>query len=275
MRQYAYRIILLLLFIISSITVRAQLQGTEEILQDLFLRIPETRNDSARIRINDSINRIIGNYVTSDVIFRHKFENLRYLGQIPSPDSRIKIVTWNLILTDGTNRYFCYLIKKGEHGGENRIFRLTGVNMDEAPRTDINYSADNWYGALYYAIQPFRMGKETSYILLGLDYGSLLVSRKIIDVLSFTNEGEIIFGKRCFQREDVTKSREVFEYSADGVMTLRFNGRKRIVFDHLASISTDRKYSPESYGTEFSFDAYIFKKGMWRFIKSVDVRNKL
>jgi hypothetical protein len=274
MRQYSYPIFLLLLIIISPVTVKAQQQGTEEILQDLFSRILETRNDSARIRINDSINQIIGKYVTSNVIFSHRFENLRYLGQIPSHDSRIKIVTWNLILTDGTNRYFCYLIKKGEHGSENRIFRLTGVNMDEAPRTDINYSADNWYGALYYAIQPFRTGKETNYIILGLDYGSLLVSRKIIDVLSFTNEGEIIFGKRCFQRENATKFREVFEYSADGVMTLRFNGRKTIVFDHLATIASDHKYSQESYGTEFSFDAYIFKKGLWRFIKNVDVRNK-
>lgn len=274
MRQKAYFIIFIILLLIPAIQGKAQPIGADELLGDLFPRILDTRNDAERISINDSIKLIIDNYVTSDVIFTHRFEDLRYLGQILSSDSRIKIITWNLILTDGTNRYFCYFIRKGEKGGENTIYRLEGVNMDEAPRTDMKYSENNWYGALYYGIQPFRSGKKIYYAVLGLDYGSLSVTRKIIDVISFTDEGGIIFGKECFARDNITKQREVLEYSAEGVITLRFHDKKTIVFDHLVPISQGQRNNPENYGAEFSFDAYILKKGSWRFVKNVDVRNK-
>jgi hypothetical protein len=274
MRQKAYFIIFVVLLLIPAIRGMAQPPGAGGLLGDLFPRILDTRNDAERIRINDSIRSIIDRYVTSDVIFTHRFENLRYLGQILSPDSRIKIITWNLILTDGTNRYFCYFIRKGEKGRENIIFRLEGANMDKAPRTDITYSANNWYGALYYGIQPFKSGKEIYYVVLGLDYGSLLVTRKIIDIVNFTDEGDIIFGKECFIKDNVTKQREVLEYSADGVVTLRFHDKKSIIFDHLVPISQDRQNNPDNYGTDYSFDAYILKKGYWRFVKNVDVKDK-
>ena len=274
MRQKAICIIILIFFSIPSLDISAQQPGTEEILEDLFSRILNTRSNDERIRINDSINLLIEKYVASEVIFTHRFENLRYLGQIPSPDSRVKIVTWNLILTDGTNRYFCYIIRKEGQGRENKIYRLTGANMDEAPKTDITYTADDWYGALYYGIQPFRIGKETCYAVLGLDYGSLQLSRKIIDVMSFSEEGDIIFGRKCFQKEDQLRSRVVLEYSADGVMTLRFNDKKTIIFDRLAPVNKGQGINPEYYGTEFSFDAYKLKKGLWRFVKNVEVKNR-
>jgi hypothetical protein len=109
---------------------------------------------------------------------------------------------------------------------------------------------------------------------LGLDYGSLLVSRKIIDVMSFSGEDGIIFGKSCFQKEGETKLREVLEYSADGIMTLRFHNKKTIVFDHLVPISSGQKYDQDNYGSEFSYDAYIYNKGLWRFVRNVDIRSK-
>ena len=274
MRQKVICIIILIFFSIPFLDISAQQPGTEEILEDLFSRILNTRSNDERIRINDSINLLIEKYVASEVIFTHRFENLRYLGQIPSPDSRVKIVTWNLILTDGTNRYFCYIIRKEGQGKGNKIYRLTGANMDEAPKTDITYPADDWYGALYYGIQPFRIGKETCYAVLGLDYGSLQLSRKIIDVMSFSEEGDIIFGRKCFQKEDQLRSRVVLEYSADGVMTLRFNDKKTIIFDHLAPVNKGQGNNPEYYGTEFSFDAYKLKKGLWRFVKNVEVKNR-
>ena len=273
MKSKTYFIILVSVILTSAPSVSGQQPGTETTLKNLFLDILDSRNDSVRIRKNDSINLIIEKYISSGIIFSHRFENLRYLGQILSPDAKVKIVTWNLILTDGTNKYFCYIIKKGEKGDENKIFRLQGANLKEAPVNDITYTRDNWYGALYYGIQPFRVGKETYYMVLGLDYGSLYVSRKIIDVISFPMD-KLIFGKNCLQKDGELKLREVFEYSADGVMTLRFHNKKTIIFDHLTAISGGNKYDSGSYGSEFSYDAYVYKKGLWKFVRNIDVRNK-
>jgi hypothetical protein len=233
-----------------------------------------TNTDAERLRLNDSVKLIIRSYVASDSVFEHKFTNLRYLGQITSPDASLKIVTWNLVLREGSNKYFCFLIRKGKKGEQNQVFELIGENREEAVRKDIPYSDKNWYGALYYAIQPFKKDKRTSYILLGIDYGNILIARKIIDVLSFPDEGGILLGKDCFLKGEEKSFREVFEYSAEGIMTLRIHTRKMIVFDHMVSFADDHTDNPEYYGAEFTYDAFVFKKGNWKFTKNVDIKNK-
>jgi len=265
MRQKAFYIILTALFLVPAMKIKSQQPESGEILQELFYGIVDTRNNEERIQLNDSIIKIIDKYVESERVLDHRFTDLRYLGQILSPDSRLKIITWNLNLTDGTNKYFCYLIRRAKKGKPNEIFKLTGVNMDEPPSINTTYSEEYWYGALYYAVQPFRYKRETCYVLLGLDYTNLLVSTKIIDVLTFTEDGGIIFGKDCFIREGEKRFRELLKYSSDGVAILRFNNRKSIIFDHLVPVSQVRRNSPDYYVPEFSFDAYILKKGMWRF----------
>jgi hypothetical protein len=265
MRQKAFYIILTALFLVQAMKIKSQQPESGEILQELFYGIVDTRNNEERIQLNDSIIKIIDKYVESERVLDHRFTDLRYLGQILSPDSRLKIITWNLNLTDGTNKYFCYVIRKAKKGKPNEIFKLTAVNMDEPPSINTTYSEENWYGALYYAVQPFRYKRETCYVLLGLDYTNLLVSTKIIDVLTFTEDGGIIFGKDCFIKEGEKRFRELLKYSSDGVAILRFNNRKSIIFDHLVPVSQVRRNSPEYYVPEFSFDAYVLKKGMWRF----------
>lgn len=243
-------------------------------LAKLFTRLENIFDDNTRIRINDSIRVIIDNYAVSDSVFGHRFANIRYLGQIKSSDNKLKIITWNLILTNSANRYFCYFIRKGDRGKANIIYRLTGFNTDEPIRTDTVYSEKNWYGALYYDLKPIRIKNEICYILLGIDFGNKLINRKIIDVLGFKPDGEIIFGRKWFSAGNEIRFRDVFEYDATGVMSLKFYSARSIVFDHLVPISSGMKEEQQSYGAEYSFDAYNFKKGIWKFKKNIDVRNK-
>ena len=99
-----------------SVSGQTKSPDISPLLENLYYRILYTNNDAERIRLNDSVRLIINSYVASDSVFKHKFTNLRYLGQIVSPDSRLKIINWNLILRDGSNKYFCYFIKKGREG---------------------------------------------------------------------------------------------------------------------------------------------------------------
>jgi hypothetical protein len=243
-------------------------------LEKLYNKVLYTNIDAERIRLNDSVKLLIDSYVASDSVFSHNFTNLRYLGQITSPDNRLKIINWNLILRSGSNKYFLYLISKGEKGKGNRIYELTGEHQDKPVRTDVRYTSENWYGALYYAIQPFRKDKQIYYLLLGIDVGNSQVSRKIIEVLSFTDGGDIVFGLECFKKENEIRSREVLEYFSEGVMTLRIHSKKMVVFDHLVKFQDTQKNSADSYGAEYTFDSYIYRKGFWQFIRNVDMRNK-
>jgi hypothetical protein len=151
---------------------------------------------------------------------------------------------------------------------------LTGSSRREPIPADRQFTENNWYGALYYAIQPFRNGRTTDYILLGIDYSNLRMTRKLIEVLNFAPDGSLIFGKKCFLDGSVSRYREVFEYSSENVMTLRIHSPKFIAFDHLVSVSGNRNDNPENLGAEYTFDAYILKNGIWTFTRNVNMKNK-
>jgi hypothetical protein len=273
MRRYSFIILAFFLLSVPQANLKAASPDASALLESLFRRILNTNNDNERMRLNDSVKVIIDSYAASDSVFTHKF-SVRYLGQITSPDSKVKIINWNLILREGGNKYFCYIIRKGVRGEPNNIHKLTGENREESPASDTLYTEKDWYGALYYALQPFKRDKETHYLLLGIDYGNSTITRKIIDVMTFTPEGGIIFGNNCFIKDKDISSRVIIEYFSEGVITLRMLSAKSVVFDHLASISDDQKSGPEYMGSEYSFDGYTLKKGLWRFVTKVDARNK-
>jgi hypothetical protein len=271
------RIVLLatvfMFLIYNSLNCQTDSRRTAGDLEGMFRRLRGNLSSSEKIATNDSVKRIIEKYASSDTVFKHRFD-LRYLGQITSPDSLVKIITWNLILEDGENRYFCYLIRRTVRGGKNYTYKLTGIYNEAPIRSDTIYSESNWYGALYYDIRPFVTDRETSYILLGIDYGNSFITRKLIDVLSFGTGNSLVFGKKCFTDGMTVMPRVVFEFAATAVMTLRFITDTSIVFDHLSPFSPELKDNRQFYGPDFSFDSYAFENGLWRLKSNIDIRNK-
>ena len=273
MKKSISLIIVLSFLIQRSLFCQVNLSQTSRNLEGMFSRIRENLSTEQKLKINDSIRLLVDRYTESDSIFRHKFNNLRFLGQITSPDSLVKIITWNLILETGDNRYFCYFIKKGYRNSSNSIFKLSGLYSEKPVRSDTLYSDSNWYGALYYEIRPFKSaGPETCYILLGIDYGNSFVTRKIIDVLTFGPDHNLVFGKKCFTDGKITRQRVVFEYSTKVVMSLRFLNDKSIVFDHLSSSSPEFRDNHQFWGPDFTFDSYNLENGFWKLNSNVDVR---
>jgi hypothetical protein len=261
-------------FIFNCINSQTKSTGTAGELEGMFRRIRENRSSGEKLAINDSIKSIIEIYLASDTVFTHRFTNLRFLGQITSPDSLAKIVTWNLILEDGGNRYFCYILKRPDLIVRPLIYKLSGIYNDASIRPDTVYSESNWYGALYYEIRPFAAGKETSYILLGIDYGNSFITRKIIDVLSFGSDNKLVFGRKCFTDGKKVTPRVVFEFSSSAVMALRFYDTGSIVFDHLSPSSPEYINNHQFWGPDFSFDSYNLENGFWRLKSNIDIRNK-
>jgi hypothetical protein len=247
---------------------------TSQKLEELFNRLADNYNDDERIVINDSIKMILDSYAKSDSVFTHRFTNLRYLGQITSPDSLIKIVTWNLVLEKEPGRYYCYLIHKQENGGENKIYSLS-AKYDEKPiSTDTTYTQYDWYGALYYDIKPYIVDNIRSWVMLGISYGDPNISRKIIDVLNFKSDGSVVFGKRWFAASEERMYRAVFEYASNAMMSVRFKSENSIIFDHLVPFKPSLKDDRQFYGPDYSFDEYSFEKGEWKLTINVDARNK-
>jgi hypothetical protein len=267
---------ILLLFLLHTGVARSQVNQEDrpQVLGELFNRLVDNYNDNDRIRINDSIRLIIDDYVHSADIFTDRFTNLRFLGQILSPDSLVKIITWNLVLENQPGSYFCYLIRKTPTGKENQIFKLTAKYDLKNVFSDTTYSQSDWYGALYYDIRPFVKGDDHSYVVLGIDYGNPDITRKVIDVLNFENEGSLGFGRKCFISGEELKYRAVFGYASNAMMSLRFKTDSTIVFDHLVPFSEGHKDDRKFYAPDFSFDSFIRENDMWKLKINVDARNQ-
>jgi hypothetical protein len=266
-------IILYIAFSTDVATGQAPKKDTPLVLEKLFDRLVDNYDDSVRIHINDSIRLIIDNYVRSDSVFSHRFTNLRYLGQIMSPDSLLKIITWNLVLENEPGRFFCYFIRKQESREKNIIYRLSSAYRENPVMTDTIYSESDWYGALYYDLKPYITQDKHSWVLLGIDYGNPFISRKIIEVLSFKPDNSIVFGRKWFTSGEGKNYRVVFEYASNAMMSLRFRSDSSIVFDHLVPFSAVHKDNRQYYGPDYSFDAYNLENGLWRLIINVDARN--
>jgi len=274
MSKFYKSVVLFILLSVSSLPAQVIPSETPLVLEKLYKRLLSIYTDVDRLRINDSIQNIIESYVTSDTVLNHRFSNLRYLGQITSPDSVLKIVTWNLVLGNGQSRYFLYFIKKQDEGKQNRVWKLTSPYRDAPLKTDTIYTERDWYGALYYDLRQYIINDNRFWVLLGIDYGNPLISRKIVDVLSFTKSDSLIFGKRMFNNGVTRKYRDVQEYASNGMMSLRFTNDTSIVFDHLVPFAPNLKDDRQYYGPDYSYDAWYFDKKGWQLVMNVDVRNK-
>jgi hypothetical protein len=184
-----------------------------------------------------------------------------------SPDSLLKIISWNLILYDEPSRYNSYIIRKTDSGIGNKIYKLSTGYKDGRVKTDTTCFQTDWYGALYYDLKPHKAAGKQLWVVLGIDYGNPEVTRKIIDVVSFGPDDSIIFGYKFFRSGEDVKFRVVFEYSSLAIMSLRFRSDRSILFDHLVPFAVDGK---PSYGPDYSFDAYNFENGMWNLKINVD-----
>jgi hypothetical protein len=273
-RLILYLIISGVLLSTGSIKGQESSDSTSDILGKLYGRLVNNYDDLSRIRINDSIRVIVDSYVRSDSVFSHRFDNLRYLGQIISSDSVIKIVTWNLVLGNSPGRYYCYIIRKEGEGKKNKVFKLETEYKVAQVKKDTTYTSSDWYGALYYELRYCEADGKPAWVMLGIDYGNPMVTRKIIEVLSFGPDDSLLFGRKWFVAGELKSFREVMEYAAHATMTLRFSSENSIVFDHLVPFSQSQAGDRQYYGPDYSTDAYYLKNGIWRLSVNIDARNK-
>lgn len=273
MRYLIICILALSLFTEYNAKGQDQFYATGEILENLFRRITDTIPDDQKIAANDSIKSYVAEYAADDNVFNHRFNNLRFLGQITAPDSSLKIITWNLLFRNGSGKYFSYIIRKGNEGNRNKVFSLTADYNEKPVRTDTVYTQSDWYGALFYDVRPLNITGGNVWVLLGLDYGNRLITRKIIEVLEFPSDNSMILGRKWFDVSGSMAYRVVFEYSSTATMTLRFNSETSIVFDHLVPFSPEMVNNRQYYGPDYSYDSYNLVKGIWKLSVNVDVRN--
>ncbi|MCX6285581.1 MAG: hypothetical protein NTY96_00515 [Bacteroidetes bacterium] len=301
MRIPAISFLLISLLVLAPITVKPQvtfrLKKTEQELKDAFIGINQGDTDSTRLALSLDFEKQFRIALNLQGSADYTWDSLKYVAKIESPDGLFRLYNWNVPLINGGNRYFCLVQFRG------RIKKLLPVALtdhsDSIPEPG-SYRGDSlhWYGALYYKVIPFELkDKKNAYILLGWDGISREISSKLIEVLTFRNDGIPEFGFPVFPDYlDGKCLRIIFRYASTAGMNLRYqlqtipgkpvwNNKKReyttdsrsrwmIAFDHLVPIDPQLEgqykfYVPASETAE----GFIYENYRWNYIKEFDARN--
>lgn len=253
---------------------RAHAQGADSavarcarMVQAMNLATTDAQKDSLSAVVKQGLHALLDadNGMTLDL------SNLP-LSRVDAPDGRFRLITWNTPHADGTHRFEGLLLVKEPR--RQVLYELRDMTEKIAsPRTK-KLNAENWYGAVYYAVIPPQGGKKDQYTLLGWKGHSAVETQKVIDVLSF-NGPVPTFGAPLFDDGGRTRDmRKIFGYSFQASMSLKWDAvNKGIVFDHLSAEDPTFNGQAALMGPDLSFDAYVWYKGRWAYLRDVDARN--
>lgn len=228
------------------------------------------QRDDERDSISDAIKKDLRTVLEANDAFTADLSDLP-MSRVDAPDGKFRLLTWNLAQNDGSFRYEGFLLVQDKN--RRVLYELRDMTGKIVQPASKKLGADNWYGALYYAVIPPPDKKTTFYTLLGWKGVSKVETQKVIEILSF-NGPVPTFGGLVFNEGKVKSARKIFGFSFQTSMSLKWDGpNKAIVFDHLAPMKPEFAGQPALMGPDLSFDAFVWYKGKWSFLQDVDARN--
>lgn len=249
------------------------LMQLEDSLDKTLTTLIKEPSPASKIEINNKFHALLKHALQKEGAFEYPFERLKNIGKISSHDKKVRIFTWNIPLQNGTHLYFGFIqVKTSTNSVELHELVDKAITYTD-PLNELG-SPNRWMGTLYYDIVEQQYNGNPVYILLGFDFNNLFSSKKRIEPLTFDQKGTPIFGNKVLVVGNQTVSRVVFEYSARATMALRYDeASKTIVFDHLSP--SEQKYvgNFQFYGPDFSYDGFKFEKGLWHYVRDIDIRN--
>lgn len=250
------------------------LQSYEDTLKNLGYDIMHGSNDSIRKSSNKLFLEKFETALQLEKSFDYHFDSLVTVSKLIAPDNSFRIYNWILPKQDGYHyRYFGFLQYFDKKKNQYILYALHDSTTKITAPEKAKLSCNNWYGAVYYKIIFNKKWGKQYYTLLGWKGNNKFSTKKVIDVLSFAGN-KPVFGAAVFKWNKTTKHRIIFEFTAEAVMTLRYEeSLKMIVFDHLSPPNPSLKDVNSTYGPDLSYDGLKFSKGKWIYVHDIDARN--
>ncbi len=248
-----------------------RLNSYEEQLRQKFRTLVTVMTNEKREEVNREITSLMVEALEVPGSFSYPFDSLLYMGKIMSPDSLLRLYSWNIPLAGDGNLYSGILQFRDTLNKSERIYILQHSPAPDEEFEFREFGVNDWYGALYYQIVPVELEGKKAYTLIGLDHNDHYTNRKIIDLL-IPDNGGLTFGAPVFRMSDSLKNRVVFNYSSRVVMHLRYHeDLEKIVCDHLSPHDPRYKGQYRYYGPDFSYDGFVFEDGEWVYLHDIDV----
>lgn len=234
----------------------------------------EAKNPEDLSRLNSELKVELEKTFELEGVMDYPFDRLKTMGTIKSEDNLVRLFNWNIENQDFTHEYFCYVLHNNVKKKKIEVTELVDNSVMLPARPDETLTAENWYGALYYAIIPKKRKGKMYYTLLGWDGNTASSNIKLMDVLYFTGSKPKL-GYGLFKNEEGTHKRLFFEHKEQAVMTMRYEAqRDLIVYDHLSPESPALKGFYAYYVPDMSYDAYEYVNDYWMYRSDIISTNK-
>ncbi len=203
--------------------------------------------------------------------FYYNFDSIKTISKIYAPDSSFKIFTWQLV-KDLSSLRQKGAIQMNTPDGSLKLIPLFDMSDDTNNPVDSARSNQRWVGALYYKIILKTFNNKKYYTLLGFDENNEKSNRKWIEMLTFDNAGNPVFGGRYFQypNDELKPKQPAFrfclEYKKDARARMNYDeDLDVIIFDHLTSEEKDptRKHTLIPDG---DFEGFKWVDGRWTYV---------
>jgi hypothetical protein len=205
--------------------------------------------------------------------FYYPFDSLLTISRLYSPDSAFRIFTWQLekdpytFLQEGA-------IQVKQPDGSLKLFPLFDASMFTAKPLDSVRTRRNWIGAIYYRVVMKTYNGQKYYTLLGFDDFTLSSNKKWMEILTFNENGEPVFGGPyiSFQQDSARKPLQYrfnIEYKKEAATRFNYDpDLDMIVFDHLVSES-DEPTKKDTYIPDGDFEGFKWQEGRWVHVEKV------
>jgi hypothetical protein len=246
---------------------RKKLRAKEDTLQ-LYARYLITDTLTEDRMISDSIfTRTLVRALQIKNSFLYPFDSVRGISKIYAPDSTFRIFTWDMQFDEYYSRQKG-AIQMRTKDGSLKLFPLRDVSEFTDKPVDSARTRHNWIGAIYYNIIRTQHQGKNYYTLFGLDNNSIRSTKKWIEVLTFDQKNEPVFGGPVFSYANDTVPKKLqnrfgIEYKKDARVLVNFiDELDMILVDHLVSENNE----PESAWTmvpDGDNEAFKWENGKW------------
>jgi hypothetical protein len=251
------------------------LQMQEDSLKRYAYNIVFADQPEQRLRSDSFFVRMLVRSLKLKNSFYYPFDSLQTISRLYAPDSSFRLFTWQLKKDED------FYLQRGAiqmrtPDGSLKLIALHDFSMFTARPLDSVRTANNWIGAIYYRIILKTYNGKKYYTLLGFDDYSISSNKKWMEVLTFNQAGDPVFGGPFISfREDTSKikkpvmNRFNIEYKKEASTTFNYDpSMDMIVFDELIP-EADEPDKKDTYVPDGDFEGFKWKNGQWVHVQKV------
>lgn len=205
--------------------------------------------------------------------FYYPFDSVMGISKLYAPDTSFRIFTWQVVFDDYYSRQKG-TIQLRTTDGSLKLFPLRDVSEFTGKPEDSVRTRMNWIGAVYYNIIKNQYKNKSYYTLFGFDNNSAMSSMKWMDVLTFNEKSEPVFGGPYFtyEKDSIPKKpkyRFGIEFKKDTRVLVNYiPDLEMILVDHLVS-ETDQPELTWTFVPDGDQEGFKWENGKWVHIDKV------